>query len=91
MQWVYNKGRNLLPKGSKVANTKATTYFFYIPIILITTRSRIQFRGCENLAASIGSSMKSFTSLILTVSNSLRGSKLFDYLKLPVPLEAGRL
>ena len=35
--------------------------------------------------------MKSLTSLILTVSNSLRGSKLFEYLKLPVPLEAGRL
>ena len=34
--------------------------------------------------------MKSFTSFILTVSNSLRGSKLFEYLKLPVPLEAGR-
>ena len=35
--------------------------------------------------------MKSFTSFILTVSNSLRGSKLFEYLKLPVRLEAGRL
>ena len=35
--------------------------------------------------------MKSFTSFILTVSNCLRGSKLFEYLKLPVPLEAGRL
>ena len=35
------------------------------------------------MAASIGSSMKSFTSFILTVSNSLRGSKLFEYLKLP--------
>ena len=50
-----------------------------------------QFRGCGNLAKSIGSSMKSFTSFILTVSNSLRGSKLFEYLKLPVRLEAGRL
>ena len=35
--------------------------------------------------------MKSFTSFILTVSNSLRGSKLFEYLKLPEPLEARRL
>ena len=34
------------------------------------------------MATSIGSSMKSFTSFILTVSNSLRGSKLFEYLKL---------
>ena len=37
------------------------------------------------MATNIGSSMKSFTSFILTVSNSLRGSKLFEYLKLPVP------
>ena len=42
------------------------------------------------MAASIGSSMKS-TSFILTVSNSLRGSKLFEYLRLPMPLAAGRL
>ena len=64
---------------------------FYAYQLLINTYSRIQFRGCGNLATSIGSSMKSFTSFILTVSNSLRGSKLFEYLKLPVPLEAGRL
>ena len=43
------------------------------------------------MAASIGSSMKSFTSFILTVSNSLRSSKLFEYLKLSVPLKAERL
>ena len=89
MQWVYNKEKNLLPQGSKVVNTKATTYFFYIPTTLINTHSRIQYRGCKNLATSIGSSMKSFTSFILTVSNSLRGSKLFEYLKLPVPLGRG--
>ena len=91
VQWVYNKGKNLLPKGSKVDSTKVTTYFFYISTIFINTHSRIQYRGCGNLAASIGSSMKSFTSFILTVYNSLRGFKLFEYLKLPVPLEAGRL
>ena len=87
----FTKERIYYLKGLKVTNTKATTYFFYIPTILINTHSRIQFRGCENLATSIGSSMKSFTSFILTVSNSLRGSKLLEYLKLPVPLEAGRL
>ena len=32
----------------------------YIPTILISTHSRIQFRGCGNLAKRIGSSMKSF-------------------------------
>ena len=80
-----------LLQRKEFVNTKATTYFFYIPTVLINTHSRIQYRRCENLEASIGSSMKSLTSLILTVSNSLRGSKLFEYLKLPVPLEAGRL
>ena len=59
--------------------------------MLINTHSRIQHRGCGNLAASVGSSMKSFTSFILTVSNSLRGSKLFEYFKHPMPLKAGRL
>ena len=78
-------------KGLKLLTPRPLLIFFYIPTILINTHSRIQFRGCENLATNIDSSMKSFTSLILTVSNSLRGSKLFEYLKLPVPLEAGRL
>ena len=41
------------------------------------------------MAASIGSTMKS-TSSILTISNSPRGSILFEYRKLPVFL-AGRL
>ena len=77
-------------KGLKLL-TPRPLLFFYIPTILINTHSRIQFRGSGNLATSIGSSMKSFTSFILTVSNSLRGSKLFEYLKFPMPLEAGRL
>ena len=91
MQWAYNKGKNLLPEGSEVVNTKATTYFFSIPTTLINTLPRIQYRGCGNLAASIGSTMKSSTIYILTISNSLRGSILFEYLKLPMPLVVGRL
>ena len=47
--------------------------------------------GYGNLAASIGPTMKSSTSSILTISKSPRGSILFEYLKLPVPLPAGRL
>ena len=78
-------------KGLKLLTPRPLLIFLYIPNILINTYSRIQYRGHENLAASIGPSMKSFTSFILTVSNSLRGSKLFEYLKLPVPLKAGRL
>ena len=35
--------------------------------------------------------MKSSISSILTVSNSPRGSILFEYLKLPMPLAVGRL
>ena len=40
-------------------------------------------KGYGNLAASISSTMKSSTSSILIISNSPRGSILFDYLKLP--------
>ena len=68
-------------KGLKLLTPRPLLIFSTYQL-LINTYSRIQFRGCENLATSIGSSMKSFTSFILTVSNSLRGSKLFEYLKL---------
>ena len=84
------KERMYYLKGLKLLTPRPLLIFFYIPTILINTYSRIQFRGCENLATNIDSSMKSFTSL-MTVSNSLRGSKLFEYLKLPLPLKAGRL
>ena len=77
-------------KGLKLLTPRPLLIFSTYQL-LINTHSRIEHRGCGNLAASIGSSMKSFTSFILIVSNSLRGSKLFEYLKLPVPLEAGRL
>ena len=77
-------------KGLKLLTPRPLLIFSTYPL-LIDTYSRIQFRGCENLATSIDSSMKSFTSLILTVSNSLRGSKLFEYLKLPMPLAVRRL
>ena len=80
-----------LLQRKEFVNTKATSYFFYIPTILINTLPRIQYRGCGNLAASIGSTMKSSTSSILTISNSPRGSILFEYLKLPVPFAVGRL
>ena len=43
-------------------------------------------KGYGNLAASLGSTMKSSTISILTISNSPRGSILFEYLKLPMPL-----
>ena len=94
VQWVYDKeiiyylkGLKLVaPKKKKVGSTKAATYFFYVPTILISTLSRIQYRGCGNLAASTGSTMKSSTSSFLTIFKSLRCSILFEYLKLPVPL-----
>ena len=76
-------------KGLKLLTPRPLLIFSTYQL-LINTYSRIQYRGCENLATSIGSSML-VAEFILTVSNSLRGSKLFEYLKLPVPLEAGRL
>ena len=48
-------------------------------------------KGYGNLAASIGSTMKSFTSSILIILNASKGSILFEYLKLPMPLMVGRL
>ena len=78
-------------KGLKLLTPRPLLIFFYIPTILTNTLPRIQYRECGNLAASIGSIMKSSTSCILTISNSLRGSILFEYLKLPMPLTVGRL
>ena len=86
----FTKERIYYLKGLKLLTPRPLLIFSTYQL-LINTCSRTQFRGCGNLATNIGSSMKSFTSFILTVSNSLRGSKLFEFLKLPVPLEAGRL
>ena len=52
-----------LTQRSNVADAKATTCFFYIPTI--STNKRY-----ENLAASIGSTMKPLTSSILMIFNS---------------------
>ena len=49
-------------KGLKLLTPRPLLIFSTYPL-LIDTYSRIQFRGCENLATSIDSSMKSFTSL----------------------------
>ena len=49
-------------KGLKLLTPRPLLIFSTYQL-LINTHSRIQFRGCENLATSIGSSMKSFTSL----------------------------
>ena len=48
-------------------------------------------KGYGNLAASISSTMKSFTSSILIIFNSPRSPALLEYLKLLVPLVFGRL
>ena len=45
----------------------------------------------ENLAASIGSTMKHLTSSILIIFNSSKGSTFLECFKLPVPLMVGRL
>ena len=45
----------------------------------------------ENLAASIGSTMKHLTSSILIIFNSSKGSTFLECFKNPVPLAVGRL
>ena len=73
-----------LTQRSNVADASATTCFFYIPTI--STNKRY-----ENLAASIGSTMKPLTSSILMIFNSSKGSTFLQCFKLPVPLVVWRL
>ena len=53
--------------------------------------SQVHNERYENLAASIGSTMKPLTSSILMIFNSLKGSTFLECFKLPVPLAVGRL
>ena len=64
VQWVTTK---YLTQRSNVGDARATTCFFYIPTI--STNKRY-----ENLAASIGSTMKPLTRSILMIFNSSEGS-----------------
>ena len=77
----------VFPSGSVVKNLPANAE----EVSSIPGSRRFPEEGNGNPFQYSCLGMKSFTSFILTVSNSLRGSKLFEYLKLPVPLEAGRL
>ena len=81
VQWVTTK---YLTQRSNVADASATTCFFYIPTI--STNKRY-----ENLAVSIGSTMKPLTSSILMIFNSSKGSTFLQCFKLPVPLVVWRL
>ena len=73
-----------LTQRSNVADASATTCFFYIPTISTN-------KSYENLAVSIGSTMKPLTSSILMISNSSKGSTFLQCFKLPVPLVVWRL
>ena len=81
MQWITTK---YLTQRSNVGDARATTCFFYIPTI--STNKRY-----ENLAASIGSTMKPLTSSILMIVHSSKGSTFLECFKLPVPLAVGGL
>ena len=54
IQWVTAK-KELINSKSNVANAKAAACFFYI--LTICTPRNTMDKGCENLAASIGSTM----------------------------------
>ena len=81
MQLVTTK---YLTQRSNVADASATTCFFYIPTISTN-------KSYENLAVSIGSTMKPLTISILMIFNSSKGSTFLEYFKPPVPLAVGRL
>jgi hypothetical protein len=46
-------------------------------------------KGYGNLAASVGSTVKSYTSTILIVFNASKGSIFLECFRLPVPLTVG--
>ena len=48
-------------------------------------------KGYGDLAASIGSTMKSYPSTTLTVFNSSKGSIFLECFRLPMSLTVGRL
>ena len=76
-----------LTHRSNVADARATNWcFFFFSIPTISTNKRY-----ENLAVSIGSTMKPLTSSILMISNSSKGSTFLQCFKLPVPLVVWRL
>ena len=80
VQWVITKN---LTQRSNVANTKATTCFFYIPTI--STNKRY-----ENLAASIGSTNETLNQSYSNDFDSSEAPTFLGCFKLPVPLAVGR-
>ena len=58
------QGNNLLTQRSYVANAKAITCFSYIPTISTNAPRHTMGKGYRDLAASIGSTTKLFTSTI---------------------------
>ena len=80
-----------LAQRSDTVNSKAATCFSYIPTTLTNALPWTMDKGYGNLAASIGSTMKSYTSSTLIVFNSSKGSIFLECFRLPVSLTAGRL
>ena len=81
MQWVTTK-KELINSRSNVANAKATTCFSYI-LTICTPRHTID-KGYGNLAASIGSTMKPFISIILIkLFHPSKGSTVLECLGFP--------
>ena len=87
--WETGGGKNA--RGWGGGDRDGGIFFFSYCMKVLRLEKTFLREHLGNLGGSIGSSTKSFTSCILTVSNSLRGFKLFEYLKLPMPLTAERL
>ena len=81
--------KNQLAQRSDVVNSKAATCFSYIPTMLTNALPWTMDKGYGNLAASIGLTMKSYTSTTLIVFNSSKGSISLECFRLPLSL--GRL
>ena len=77
-------------KGLKLLAPRPLLFFLHTNYInKYTFKDTIQ--GMWKLGSKHWLNNEIFTSSVLTISNSPRGSILFEYLKLPVPLRVRRL
>ena len=90
MQWAVAR-KEFITSRSKVVNTKATTYFFYIPTILINIFPGTQWVRDMELGSKHWLNNEILHQFYSNNFNSLKGSIFLECFKLPMPLVVGRL
>ena len=87
----YNKERTNQLKGLMRLIPRLLLVFLTFHYVNQCTPRCTMDKGYGNLAASIGSTVKPYTSTTLIVFNSLKGSIFLECFRLPVSLTVGRL